>query len=172
MMSATGRVARFVVLIAVALLLQVTVASQFTLSGYVVDLLMLVAVSAGVNGGSDRGAVIGFGCGFATDLIVLTHFGMWMLTLAVLGYASGGVSDRVVAGGRLLRSVVVGLLAASGVGLFVILSSLLKLEAVTEESTAVIVAVVGVSSMVLNPLVEPAVRWGLLMRPNFAGTPA
>ena len=95
-----------------------------------------------------------------------------MLTLAVLGYASGGVSDRVVAGGRLLRSVVVGLLAASGVGLFVILSSLLKLEAVTEESTAVIVAVVGVSSMVLNPLVEPAVRWGLLMRPNFAGTPA
>ena len=51
MMSATGRVARFVVLIAVALLLQVTVASQFTLSGYVVDLLMLVAVSAGVNGG-------------------------------------------------------------------------------------------------------------------------
>ena len=56
MMAAAGRFSRFVVLIAGALVLQVSVASQLTVFGYVLDLLLLVAVCAGVNGGSDRGA--------------------------------------------------------------------------------------------------------------------
>ena len=50
MMSAAGRFARFVVLITAALALQVSAASQLTMFGYVIDLLLFVAVSAGVNG--------------------------------------------------------------------------------------------------------------------------
>jgi rod shape-determining protein MreD len=171
-MSAAGRLARFVVLIVIALTLQVSVASQITVFGYVTDLLLLVAVSAGVNGGSDHGAMIGFGCGLASDLIVQTPFGMWILTMSVIGYAAGAATTRVVDGGRGIRSVVVGLITASGIGLFVALAWLLDLTYVTEQPIAAIVAVVGLSSMALNPLVERAVRWGLLIRPNFAGTPA
>lgn len=171
-MSAAGRFARFVVLITLALTLQVSVASQITVFGYVTDLLLLLAVSAGVNGGSDRGASIGFGCGLASDLIVQTPFGMWILTMSVIGYVAGGATDRLVDGGRTLRSVIVGLIAASGVGLFVALSWLFDLTYVTDQPVAAIVAVIGLSSMALNPLVERAVRWGLLIRPNFAGTPA
>lgn len=172
MMSAAGRLARFVVLISFALVLQVTVASQLTVQGYVVDLLLLVAVSAGINGGSDRGGVIGFGCGVASDLIVQTPFGMWMLTMAVIGHAAGGITHQVVDGGRFTRSLLVGLVAGSGVGLFAVLAWLMNLTYVTERPIAIIIAVVAVSSALLNPLVERPVRWGLLIRPNFAGTPA
>ena len=153
-------------------MLQVSVASQLTVFGYVLDLLLLVAVCAGVNGGSDRGAVIGFGCGLASDLVVQTPFGMWMLVLSVVGYAAGGVTSRVVDGGRWSRSFVVGMLAASAVSMFVALAWLFDLRYVTGRPIASIVAVIGFSSVLLNPLVERPVRWGLLIRPNFAGTPA
>jgi len=172
MMSAAGRFARFVVLIAAALALQVSAASQLTVAGYVIDLLLFVAVSAGVNGGSDRGALIGFGCGLASDLVVQTPFGMWILTMAVVGYAAGGATHFLVDGGRAARSLVVGLIAASGVGLFVCIAWLLDLTYVTEQNVPIIIAVVGGSSILLNLLAERPIRSGLLIRPNFAGTPA
>ena len=171
-MAAAGRFSRFVVLIAVALVLQVSVASQLTVFGYVLDLLLLVAVCAGVNGGSDRGAVIGFGCGLASDLVVQTPFGMWILAMSVIGYAAGGATNQLVDGGRGVRSLAVGVIAASGVGLFVGLAWLLDLSYVVERPVAVIIAVTALGSALLNPLVERPVRWGLLIRPNFAGTPA
>ena len=172
MMSAAGRFARFVVLITAALALQVSAASQLTMFGYVIDLLLFVAVSAGVNGGSDRGALIGFGCGLASDLVVQTPFGMWILTMSIIGYAAGGATYLLVDGGRAARSVVVGLCATSGVGLFVCLAWLLDLTYVTEQNVPVIIAVVGLSSILLNLAVEGPIRWGLLIRPNFAGTAA
>lgn len=172
MMSAAGRVARFAVLIGLALLLQVSVVAQLSVGGQIGDLLLLVAVSAGVNGGPERGALIGAACGLASDLVVQTPFGMSMLSTAVIGYAAGSTSDRFADGGVALRSGAVGLLSASGVALFIVLAWLLKLTYVTDGNTALVIAAIGISSAALNPLAERAVRWGLLIRPNFAGTPA
>ena len=63
-------------------------------------------------------------------------------------------------------------MAASGVGLFVGLAWLLDLSYVTEQPVAAIVVVTALGSALLNPLIERPVRWGLLIRPNFAGAPA
>ncbi len=172
MMSAAGRVARFTVLIGAALLLQVSLVAQFSVGGRIGDLLLLLAVSAGVNGGPERGALIGAACGLASDLVVQTPFGMSMLSTAVIGYAAGAASYRFVDGGVVLRSLAVGLLSASGVGLFVVFGWLLQLTYVTEGNVALVVALIGISSAAFNPLVERPVRWGLLIRPNFAGSPA
>ncbi|MFA9565750.1 MAG: hypothetical protein ACERLM_13735, partial [Acidimicrobiales bacterium] len=56
---------RVVFVIFVMLVLQTTVLANFTLLGVSVDLVLLIAFSAGVVAGAQRGAVIGFAAGLA-----------------------------------------------------------------------------------------------------------
>lgn len=67
---------RYVFIIATAAFLQYTLFTQFRIAGVSADLLLVVAIAAGIVAGAERGAIVGFVCGLCLDLLVVTPFGL------------------------------------------------------------------------------------------------
>lgn len=166
MMASAGTVSRYVMIFVGALVLQVSVAAHLTPFGYVVDLILVLVVMSGLLVGPQEGAVFGFCGGIMSDLIAETPFGMWAFALTLTGFAAGAVSGSVVEGGRLFRGLAAAFVAITGVGIFIALAGLIGQTYVLSRPIAPILAVIGVSTLVLSPVAEHIVRWGLLMRPN------
>ena len=108
-------IARWSLLVITALVLQVGMAPEFRVFGVVGNLLLLVAVSGGVAGGPDRGAIVGFCCGLLMDLAR----GSGALGLSALAYplVAGGVGATMTQVLQMRRLPTMGIVAAgSAVG--------------------------------------------------------
>jgi rod shape-determining protein MreD len=91
-----GTLPRTALVVVVALMLQVAVMPWLTVAGAQVDLMVLVAVAAGLVGGPERGARVGFVSGLAWDLIVDGPLGLSALAYCLAGYFVGSVQRSVV----------------------------------------------------------------------------
>lgn len=87
---------RMSLILVMALTLQLAVASRLEVFGVQGDLLLLVAVSAGLATGPDRGATIGFAAGLSFDLLLQSPFGLSALTYAIVAYIAGSLQDSVL----------------------------------------------------------------------------
>lgn len=76
-----------------ALMLQVSLFSHFSVRGVVPNLCLLVVVAAGWSRGPAPGMVLGFIAGLALDLVPpADHLaGRWALALVIVGYVAGRV---------------------------------------------------------------------------------
>jgi rod shape-determining protein MreD len=85
------RLLSMAVLIVVAVTLQLTVFSHFSISGVVPDLALLVVLGAALVRGPDFAAVVGFAAGLVLDLAPPADHtaGRWALSLVVVGYLTG-----------------------------------------------------------------------------------
>jgi rod shape-determining protein MreD len=93
----TGSVGvRTAVVIGVALVLQVAVAPWLTLWGVQADLLLVVGLAAGLSGGPERGARVGFVAGLVWDLVVAGPFGLSALVYCLAGHFVGSAQRSVV----------------------------------------------------------------------------
>lgn len=147
-------------LLAGALVVQTAVLPQVTYRGRVLDVMLLLAVCAGLVGGPDRGAVIGFLAGAGTDLVVQTPFGMWALVGSVIGWCVGSVYGSYIVGGRVMRQLTVGIALATGTAGYVVLGRLIGQSFLGDVSLLPIVLTVAVGGMILSPLAMRAVAWG------------
>lgn len=105
-------VARALVVLLLALILQATVLSDLRVAGVLGDIMLALVVAAGISGGPDRGVTWGFAAGLAYDLVLDTPFGLSALTYALVGYAVG------LAGAAVMRTSgwwPVGIAAAAAV---------------------------------------------------------
>jgi rod shape-determining protein MreD len=92
-----GIVWRFALVLFTALVLQAAVMADLLAFGQFGDLLLAVAIAAGLVAGPDRGATLGFVTGLAYDLLVVdTPFGLSALVYAVVGYGVGVATGWVV----------------------------------------------------------------------------
>jgi rod shape-determining protein MreD len=82
-------VARALLVLLVALILQATVLSDLRVAGALGDVMLVLVVAAGITGGPDRGVTYGFAFGLAYDLVLDTPFGLYALTYALVGWAVG-----------------------------------------------------------------------------------
>src|SRR5438270_13049479 len=83
---------RTVLVIALALIIQPVLLAGVRVDHVCPDVLLLLAVLAGVTGGSEAGAIVGFVAGLAADLLLLqTPLGLSALVFAILGFAVGEV---------------------------------------------------------------------------------
>lgn len=80
----------------VALVLQVALVPWITIAGVQIDLMLLCGVAAGLAGGPERGARVGFVAGLAWDLLVAGPFGLSALTYCLAGYFVGSAQRSVV----------------------------------------------------------------------------
>ncbi|MEO6121361.1 MAG: rod shape-determining protein MreD [Acidimicrobiales bacterium] len=151
--------ARLFLLVVAALVVQHSLLVNLRVAGVRPDLLLVMAVAAGIVGGRERGAVVGFAVGVAADLLAQTPFGLSSLTFALIGYGVGTVQAGVI---RLAWWIplLTGLAAsAAGVLLYGFLGALLGQAGLMRPGLVGLAVVVGALNAALVPFVVRAVAW-------------
>ena len=94
-LGAVSQVMRATLLVLVAVLLQVTIATDLDVLGGRPDLVLIVVVSIALQRGPLAGAGAGFAGGFLVDALGLGVIGATSLTLTSVGYAAGLWGERL-----------------------------------------------------------------------------
>ena len=152
------RVFALIAVIVTAILLQSTVFSQLRLLGVRPELLYLVTILIALQEGPNEGAIVGFTCGLAQDMLLDQPMGITALTLTLLGYAVGMARQYIVSPSPLVPTIVVAISTALGVAFYEIVTFLLgQFEA--GFSYAVKVALLtALYNAVLTPILAPLLR--------------
>jgi rod shape-determining protein MreD len=142
----------------VALTIQVGIAPEIRLFGVQGDLMLLVAIAAGLAAGPDRGAAVAFASGLAYDLMLQTPFGLSALTYALLAFVVGSLQDSVLRAAWWIPVAIATAASVLGVILYVVLGTMVGVEflGVGVPKIAIIVALM--NAIVAAPTIR-AVRW-------------
>ena len=170
-MSATARV-RLGLLVATALVLQLTLLNGLRIAGVHADALLLVTVAAGYVGGADRGALVGFACGLVADLFTQSPYGLSALAFCIVGYGVGLVRGGVLRTAWWIPVVTAVVATAAGEVLFALLAAIVGQPQVLTDRLGVVVAVTAGVNGVLARVAVPAMGWAMQIRtsPRPAGS--
>jgi len=146
---------RYVLIIGTAAFLQFALITQFRIAGVSADLLLVVAIAAGIVAGTERGAVVGFVCGLCLDLLVVTPFGLGAISGLVAGIVAGALEGATVHSARWLTATIAFISSGAGVLSFAVCGALLGRSDMLSFHTLTVMAVVGISSALF---VFPAIR--------------
>jgi rod shape-determining protein MreD len=149
---------RMSLLLALALTFQMAVASRIELFGVQGDLMLLVAVTAGLAAGPDRGATLGFAAGVAFDLLLQSPFGLSALTYALVAYVAGSLQDSVLRAAWWIPVTTAAAASALGVILYGVFGTMVG-EDLLRLSLLRIALIVGLLNAVATPVVLRSVRW-------------
>ncbi len=147
--------------LAIALVLQVSLVARFSLDGARGDLLLLATLAAAVAAGPEKGAIVGFGAGVAFDLVLTTPFGLSALVYCVMGYVVGSFQGSVLRVGWWMPVASVAIGSAAGVVIYAMIGVVLGQATLSGPPLATIVAVVAVLNGLLAPLATRSLRWAL-----------
>ena len=110
----------------VAVLIQTAVGSDLRVSGVAPDLMVLVAICAGLAGGAEAGAWVGFWAGLVTDLFLTsTPLGLSALTYCLIGAAVGALRTGFLPDSRLIALPVALIGTGAAIVLWVALGDML-----------------------------------------------
>jgi rod shape-determining protein MreD len=155
--STTARLATVLLMAAV---LQYSVLSTIRVGGVAPDLLLVMAIAAGVVAGDERGAVTGFASGVAMDLIMPGRpFGLSVLTFTLVGFLVGRYQHA--ASNRSTPAVVLtaGLATVLAVGGYVSLARVLGGVDLLDGRFLIVAVVSAMWSMALVLPVSAVIRW-------------
>jgi rod shape-determining protein MreD len=93
--------------LALASILQVSIAPHLAIGSVVPNLMLLVVVTIALTEGPNAGCVVGFFAGLLLDLLGAGPIGLWALVLCVVGYLAGQLEAQMFAHGWLLPVTVV-----------------------------------------------------------------
>ncbi len=159
-MTLAGReTSRLVAIFATIFLIQIAVVPHFQLSGYVVDLPLILVVLVSLHLNPPNGALVGFLAGVLVDLVLHTPFGMTALTFSLAGYGTSSVASQVTERNIIVRSLTVALLSATATALFAGIGALIGLEYVTRRELGAIALVTAIAALPSTVLLSPLVRW-------------
>jgi rod shape-determining protein MreD len=150
---------RYAILVLSAAVIQYAVFTQFRLLGVSLDLLLVLAVAAGMRGGPERGAVVGFTCGLALDAMSVTPFGLGAVSYLVAGTIAGLLEGATVHSSRWLTSAIAMVSSVAGIVMFAVLGSVLGQPGMLGGHLLTIVTIVAVGSAVLVFPVLRTCRW-------------
>jgi rod shape-determining protein MreD len=149
---------RMSLILITALTLQLSVASRLEVFGVQGDLLLLVAVAAGLAAGPDRGATIGFAAGLSFDLLLQSPFGLSALTYAIVAYIAGSLQDSVLRAAWWIPVTTAATASALAVILYGVFGTVVG-EDLLGLSLIRVALVVGVLNGIAAQPVLRAVRW-------------
>jgi hypothetical protein len=107
------RLARLGLVALIVVAFQASVMIKITLAGVHPELIWLLPMAAGLVGGMEYGALMGFVAGFALDCLLPTPFGLTAFVGVILGFVVGQIAERTGFGGE---GGVWWLLPATGAG--------------------------------------------------------
>lgn len=150
--------ARVSFLLVAVLVVQLAVVARIEVVGVQGDLMLLVAVMAGLAAGPDRGASVAFAAGLAFDLLLQSPFGLSALTYVIVAYLVGSLQDTVLRAARWIPVATALIGSAIGVILYGVFGTIVGQD-LLQPSLLRIAAVVAVLNAVLAPVALRAVRW-------------
>jgi rod shape-determining protein MreD len=145
-------------IIVTAVLLQSTVFSQLRLLGVRPELLYLVTILIALQEGPNEGAIVGFTCGLAQDMLLDQPKGITALTLTLLGYAVGMARQYIVSPSPLVPTIVVAIGTAVGVGFYEIVTFLLGQFDAGVTYAVKVALLTALYNAVLTPILSPLLR--------------
>ena len=157
---------RVPLVIITALVLQLSVLTRLRVAGVMPDLMLLLAVAAGLTGGPARGAVVGFASGMAVDLFLRTPLGLSALVFCMVGYAVGIAQTGILRSAWWIPVVTALLASATGELLFALAGAMLGETQLVRAHLLLVIAVVAATNAVLAPLTVPTMGWALGSRPR------
>lgn len=146
-----------------AVVLHTAVLPHFRVLGVSADVLLLLAVSAGLTAGADRGAATGFGAGLLADCFLQTPFGLSALAYCIAGWGVGRFQSRILHATWWIPALTSAVAAAAGTLLYVALGAVVGQEQLLSWRLPAIVGVVALTSAALSPLSIKVVRWALVI---------
>lgn len=157
-MSRSALIARWALVVITAFVVQVGVVPQIPVFGVVGDLMVAVTLGAGLVGGAERGAIVGFWCGFLFDLVRPGTLGISSLAYCLCGFAVGLLAVSVLQFGRPATIVLMGAGSAVATLLFASIAQVFGEHTLTNPSLWRIVGVVSLLNVIAAPLVVWACR--------------
>jgi rod shape-determining protein MreD len=152
--------ARLALIALCAAIVQVALLNQIVIAGAHADLFLLLAISAGLVAGPQRGAAMAFALGLVADVLVQTPYGLsslcYVLVAFAAGLASGALPGRPTFGFKLAAALLGGI---GGTLLFAGLGVLIGQPSVPLHQLAVVATVVSAGCMLLVALAFRLFEW-------------
>ena len=124
-------------------------------------LLLLMAVSAAIVGGADRGAVIGFLCGLLTDLFLQTPFGLSALAFSLVAFGVGSVQSSVIRSAWWIPPLTALVASATGIVLYALLGAIVGQSQFVRPVLLLVALAVGAVNAALAPFMVKAMSWAM-----------
>jgi rod shape-determining protein MreD len=115
---------RAYLLLALAVLLQLTVLNRLMLWGAKPDLLLICVTFFGLFLGSAAGLESGFVAGAMTDLFVIDYFGMNMVIYSCVGLAAGALKNSFIKESKRTQTLLVFFCAAFSLSLHFVITAI------------------------------------------------
>ena len=152
-----------------AVILHTAVFPQLRAFDVAPDVLLLLAVAAGIAGGPERGAATGFACGLLADCFLQTPFGLSALTYSLVGWAVGSFQTRILHATWWIPVLTAAVASVGGIILLAELGAVVGQDHLISLRLVPIVAVCALwGALLANPLVRVA-RWALMIDPTRVG---
>ena len=154
---------RVAVLIVLAAIVQAPIVDRLQVGRAHPDLLLLLPVLAGLLGGPEDGAWIGFFSGLFADLALPTAFGLSALVFCLTGYVIGLIVQALIEGPRWLVPLTAAVGTALGELLYVGVAFITGQDAVLHDPRAIvnIVVIASAGNALLSYPIAIAVRWAV-----------
>jgi cell shape-determining protein MreD len=148
----------------VLLALQRTIFVEVQPAGVILQIMMIMTAAAGVAGGSERGAMVGFVFGVMFDLAEGTPLGSTALAFTLAGVISGLLPLIAADPHWWLESIFTALGSAAGVAAVPVVRVFIGESEPFESQLGLVVLVMAVTGAVASPLLVPFARWVLKLR--------
>jgi rod shape-determining protein MreD len=154
-------VARVALVLVTAAVLEQGLLSVARIDGVAADVLLLVAVSAGIVGGPDLGALVGFFAGLTLDLLLPAPLGLAALAYCLSGYAVGALHGTSVRTSRWQGPALAAAGSALGIVAYVLVARVVGRTGLWNTHLFTVVLVVALVNAVLAPLAIRLMGWAL-----------
>ena len=144
-----------------ATVVHTAVSPNLRLFGVAIDVLLLLSIAAGVAGGAERGAAVGFTCGLLADCFLQTPFGLSALTYALVGYGVGVFQTGVLHSSWWIPAITAAVASVLAVVIFVGLGVVVGQDQLLSTRLIEVAAVLALLHGLFAPMAVRLVRWGL-----------
>ena len=146
--------------LSLVLILQLELFARIRCFGVMPALMRGIAITAGWNGGSSRGAVVGFISGMSIDLYLATPLGLSALTYSIIGYLIGIVAEIVAEDvEKIVRLVISIATVAFGLVLFVLFGELIAEPNLYNKNFGKILVVGSLYTGIFIPVLHYLMSW-------------
>jgi len=142
------------------LVLHLTVLSRLRVAGAAPDVMLLLAIAAGVVGGPQLGALLGFAAGLTLDLFLETPLGLSALVFCLVGYAVGNIQGGVLRASWWIPLLTALVASVAGELAYALVATVVGQPHLVTLHLLVIALVVGVFNAIAAPIALRLVRWG------------